>query len=84
MSKYTHNFVEEYNGHVGFGFDREVDEATLTCYLQMFADDRLMALIRNRMSEADMEVLFDMISRLLKQYLTEPEYHEYFLRDMDD
>ena len=27
--KYTHDFVEEYDGHVGFGFDRQVDEATL-------------------------------------------------------
>ena len=41
MPKYTHKFVEEYDGHVGFGFDREVDEATLICYLQMFLDDRL-------------------------------------------
>ena len=63
MPKYTHKFVEEYDGHVGFGFDREVDEATLICYLQMFSDDRLMALMRNRLSEADMEALFDMISQ---------------------
>jgi hypothetical protein len=81
MPRHTHNFVEEYDGPVGFGFDREVDEATLICYLQKFSDDRLMALIRGRLSEADMEALFDMISRLLKAYLTEGEYHDYFLGD---
>lgn len=84
MTKHTHNFVEEYDGYVGFGFEREVDEATLICYLQKFSDDRLMALIRKRISEADMEALFDMISRLLRQYLTEEEYHRYFLGDEED
>jgi hypothetical protein len=81
MARHRHNFVEEYDGPIGFGFDREVDEATLICYLQKFSDDRLMALIRNRLSEADMEALFDMISRLLKTYMNEAEYHEYFLGD---
>ncbi len=81
MGKHTHRFVEEYDGLMGFGFSREVDEKTLTYYLQKFSDDQFMALMRGRMSEEDMEALFDFLTRMMKQYLTEEEYHRYFLKD---
>ena len=81
MPRHSHRFVEEYDGLVGFGFNREVDEYTITYYLQKFADDRHMAVIRSRMSDSDMEELFDLLSKFLKKYLTEAEYHEYFLKD---
>ena len=81
MPESTHRFVEEYDGLVGLGFSREVDEYTITYYLQRFSDDHLMALIRSRMSDSDMEQLFNLIARLMKQYLTEEEYHEHFLKD---
>jgi hypothetical protein len=81
MSKHTHNFVEEYDGLVGFGLNREVDENTLTYYLQKFSDDELMALIRSRMTDSEMEELFDLLARLMKQHLTEEEYHRYFLKE---
>ncbi|NQU14732.1 MAG: cytoplasmic protein [Desulfobacteraceae bacterium] len=81
MSKSTHRFVEEYDGLVGFGFSRDVDECTITYYLQRFSEDELMALIRGRMSQKDMEELFNVITRLMKQHLTEEEYHKHFLKD---
>lgn len=81
MPKHNHRFVEEYDGLVGFGFDREVDECTLIYYLQKFSDDQHMALIRGRMSDSDMEELFDLLGRLLKNYLTDEEYHMHFLKD---
>jgi hypothetical protein len=81
MSKHSHKFVDEYDGLVGFGLSREVDEHTLTYYLQKFSDDQLMALIRSRMSEEDMEELFNLMGRLLKEYLNDEEYHTYFLKD---
>ena len=84
MTKHSHRFVEEYDGLVGFGLDRQTDENTLIYYLQKFSDDKLMEQIRSRMSESDMEALFDMLARLMKQYLTEEEYHRYFLKDADD
>jgi hypothetical protein len=73
--------VEEYDGLVGFGFSREVDEHTLTYYLQKFSDDQLMALIRGRISDRDMEEVFNLLGRLLKEYLNDEEYHTYFLKD---
>ena len=81
MPGHSHRFVEEYDGIVGFGLERKVDEHTLTYYLQKFSDDQHMALIRGRMSDFDMEELFNILGRLLKRYLTEEEYHEYFLKD---
>ena len=81
MAKHTHRFVEEYDGLVGFGFDREGDENALTYYLQKFSDDECMALIRERISQGDMEELFDLLTRLLKTCLTEEEYHKVFLKE---
>jgi hypothetical protein len=81
MAKHSHRFVEEYDGMVGFGLEREVDEATLTWYLQKFSDDAHMALIRERMSDADMAGLFDLLGVLLKRYLSDKEYHGVFLKD---
>jgi len=81
MQKHSHKFVEEYDGLVGFGLSREVDEHTLTYYLQKFSDDQLMALIRGRMSDEDMGEVFNLLGRLLKEYLNDEEYHTYFLKD---
>lgn len=81
MPKHSHRFVEEYDGLVGFGASREEDEATVIYYLQKFSDDQLMELIRERISDEDLEELFNLIGRLMKKYLTEEEYHAYFLKE---
>jgi len=84
MNMHTHNFVETYRGLVGYGADRETDENTLIYYLQKFSDDKFMALITKRMSDAEMLELFNLINRLLKTHLTEAEYHTLFLKQMPD
>lgn len=81
MATHSHRFVEDYDGLVGFGMDRETDGSTLTCYLQKFSDDELMAVMRPRMAGEDMQALFDLLGRLLKKYLSEDEYHRWFLKD---
>jgi TorA maturation chaperone TorD len=78
---HTHNFVENYQGLVGYGADRKTDENTLIYYLQKFSDDKFMALITKRMTDEEMLQLFDLINRLLKNHLTEAEYHRLFLKD---
>ncbi len=78
---HSHCFVEEYDGLVGFGLNREVNEKTLHYYLQKFSDDRLMGLILPRLSEMELESLFDRVTGLMKQHLTEEEYHQYFLKE---
>lgn len=84
MAEHSHRFVEEYDGFVGFGLSREVDERTLTYYLQKFSDDDLMALIRGRLSNEDIEELSDLVVRLMKKHLTDDEYHRYFLKDEEE
>ena len=74
MGKHKHQFVEDYDGFVGFGLDRETDQRTLTWYLQKFSEEE-------RMSEEDLRGLFDFLGGLLKKYLTEEEYHRVFLKD---
>jgi len=83
MNKHRHQFVEEYDGLVGFGFDRKTDEATLTWYLQKFSDDTHMALIRERMSDEDLASLFNLLGGFLHKYLREEEYHRVFLKDQE-
>ena len=78
---HTHNFVENYQGLVGYGADRETDENTLIYYLQKFSDDKFMAMITKRMTDEEMLELFDLINRLLKNHLTEAEYHQLFLKE---
>ena len=79
--KHSHCFVEEYNGLVGFGLDRETDEHTITYYLQKFSDDSFIELIRKRFSQSDLDDLFNLLNHLMKEHLSEKEYHQYFLKD---
>ena len=81
MSKHSHNFVENYAGLVGFGADRETDENTIVYYLQKFSDDRLVQKLVTCMSDEELSEIFDMINRILKQHLTDAEYHQLFLKE---
>jgi len=84
MQIHTHNFVESYKGLVGYGADRETDENTVVYYLQKFSDDRFIATMTKRMTDAELLELFDFINRLLKTHLTESEYHTLFLKEDHD
>ena len=83
MAKHLHNFVETYDGFIGYGMDRHSDENTVQVYLQKFSDDRLMKTILKRMDDDDLNDVFEIISKMLKKYLTEPEYHQLFLKDVE-
>ena len=81
MAKHSHEFVETYDGLIGFGLDRETDENTVICYLQKFSDDTLLNLLRKRLTDEELSDVFTLISRILKAHLSEAEYHHYFLKD---
>lgn len=83
MTKYTHDFVETYEDMIGFGLDRRHDENTLICYLQMFSDDTVMRQLVKRMTDDELEEIFILITRKLKNHFTEPEYHALFLKEED-
>jgi len=73
--------VEDYEGPVAFGLNRETDENTLIVYLQKFSDDRLMDVLRHRMTDRDLADLFDLLSGLMQKHLSEAEYHTLFLKE---
>ncbi len=81
MGKYSHQFVETYDGPVAFGLSREIDEASLIVYLQKVSDDRLMEVLRKRLTGEEILQLADTVSGLLRRHLTGKEYHELFLRE---
>jgi hypothetical protein len=81
MAKHSHNHVETYDGLIGFGLDRETDENTVIYYLQKFSDDELMRTIIKKLSADELEEIFSMLTRLLKNHLTNREYHTLFLKD---
>ena len=81
MTKHSHNFVETYDGFVGFGLDRKTDENTIIYYLQKFSDDRLMGKLIQRLTDDELEEIFYLLTRLLKEHLEDSEYHKLFLKD---
>ncbi len=81
MKKYSHDFVERYEGFLGFGWDRETDENTVICYLQMFADDDVAQRITRRMTDDELLEVHNLINRLLVTHFEETEYHKLFLKD---
>jgi hypothetical protein len=81
MTDHSHKFVENYDGFVGFGFNRETDENTVVYYLQKFSDDDLMKTLVKKLSDEELNELFNLMGRLLKKHLTEPQYHALFLKE---
>jgi len=81
MSRHSHQFVEDYKGFVGFGFNRETDENTVIYYLQKISDDTLIKTLMKKMADDELSEIFNLITKLLKTHLTEHQYHALFLKD---
>ncbi len=81
MKLHSHDFVEIYSDLVGFGLDRKTDENTVIYYLQKFSDDQLMNRLIPCLSDTNLQEIFDLINRLLKDHLSDTEYHRLFLKE---
>ena len=81
MAAHSHEFVETYEGLVGFGLNRETDENTVKYYLQKFSDDQVLQSMTKRLTDKELQEIFNLVSRLLWDHLTESEYHRLFLKD---
>ena len=84
MTIHSHRFVEIFNGFLGFGYDRATDEKTIMYYLQKFSDDRHLETIIPRLTGDELSQLFEMLSKLMKNHLSDSEYHHLFLKDRPD
>ena len=81
MPIHSHAFVENYDGMVAYGFNRETDEKTVIYYLQKFSDDALLEALVPRMTDGELGEVFDLLSNLLRRHLSEPEYHRLVLKE---
>jgi hypothetical protein len=81
MANHSHLFVDTFDGLLGYGLDRKTNENTVQVYLQKFSDDQLMQTILKRMTDEDLTDVFEFISKMMKKYLTETEYHRLFLKE---
>ncbi len=81
MAKHSHDFVENYDGLGAFGMDRKTDEETVMFYLQKFSDDAFIKTLIKRLDESELSEIYDMINRLMKNHLSEDEYHNLFLKE---
>lgn len=81
MATHSHAFVEDYDGMVAYGLNRETDEKTLIYYLQKFSDDDLIETLAPRMTDEELGQVFELLSILLRRHLSEPEYHRLFLKE---
>ena len=84
MTIHSHRFVETFNGFLGFGYDRATNEKTIMYYLQKFSDDRHLETIIPRLTDDELSQLFEMLSKLMKNHLSDSEYHHLFLKDRPD
>ncbi|HYA42786.1 MAG TPA: cytoplasmic protein [Syntrophobacteraceae bacterium] len=84
MTAHKHTIVEEYDGMVAFGLSREIDEKSLICYLQKFSDDDLMRVLAPRLSDEEINRISTLILELMRNHLSDREYHRLFLKDDDD
>jgi len=83
MEKYSHRIVETYKGPVAFGLSRDIDEVSLIVYLQKISDDRVMEVLRGRLSDEEIRQIHDWITGLLRKHLSHEEYHRFFLREKE-
>lgn len=81
MRKHQHTFVDTYDEMVAFGLSREIDEKSLMYYLQKFSDDEFLQVLVPRLSDEEIEQLFELMSKVMKNHLVEDEYHQLFLKD---
>ena len=77
---YRHEFVENFEGMIAFGYSRADDEKSLIAFLQKFSDDDLMRLLTPRLSDEEIDKLVNLLMGLLKKHLSDGEYHRYFLK----
>ena len=64
-----------------FGLDRATDERSLAAFLQRFAEPKLLEQLIPRLTEQEIAAAVDVLSGLLRQHLSEKEYHRLFLQD---
>ena len=62
-----------------FGLNRATDEQSLIAFLSLFSADRLTQELVPRMSEEEIHQLVDLMTQIMRNHLSDDEYHRLFL-----
>jgi len=62
-----------------FGLNREEDERSLTDFLQLFSEHRLTSVLIPRMTDKEIDQTVETLTAILRNHLSEKEYHALFL-----
>ena len=64
-----------------FGFDRATDEQSLQLFVQRFADKQVQEILVSRLQDNDIIATVDFLTAMMQKYLSEEEYHTFFLAE---
>lgn len=66
-----------------FGLNRNEDERSLAAFLKLFSKDQLTSTLIPRMTDAEINNTVDLLTTIMREHLSEKEYHTLFLGDSD-
>ncbi len=79
---FQHTLSKAQPGHaIAFGLNRQNDEQSLAVFLQRFSSDALLERLIPRLDAAEISATIDHLSSLMRNHLSEQEYHCLFLDD---
>ena len=62
-----------------FGLNRTTDEQSIVSFLKLFSSDALLSTLVPRLTDREIATLTDILTGLMRQHLSEQEYHRLFL-----
>ena len=75
----TNNYPKQQVREISFGWDRHTDEESLKVFLQKFSSDKFLAAIIPRLTDQELIAIVDHLSEVMRNHLSEQEYHRLFL-----
>ena len=64
-----------------FGLSEELDRSSFAAFLHLSGQPEFAELLASRLSREEIDTHVDTFMALLKKYLTEDEYHHFFLNE---
>ena len=66
-----------------FGLSREEDERSLAAFLQLFSRSEFTSVLIPRLEEEEIQGLVHLLTAVMRNHLSEREYHELFLTEQN-
>ena len=66
-----------------FGLNRKEDERSLAAFLKLFSREQLTSVLIPRLTEEEINRTVHILTEIMRNHLSEDEYHSLFLGDDD-